>query len=69
MEVGIILGQDAYGQQKAIDYKIGTRSESVAVLTEFGWVITGHMKVKRGQKICHFASTEIAKMAENVYSW
>ena len=33
MEVGISLGQDAYELQKALDYKIGTRSQSVAVST------------------------------------
>ena len=34
MEVGIILSQDADEIQKALDYKIGTRSQPVAVLTE-----------------------------------
>ena len=36
MEVGIILGQDAYEIQRPLDYKIGTRSEPFAVLTELG---------------------------------
>ena len=31
MEVGIILGQDAYEIQRPLDYKIGTRSEPFAV--------------------------------------
>ena len=34
MEVGIILGQDAYELQLPLDNKIGTRSELFAVLTE-----------------------------------
>ena len=34
VEVGIILSQDADQLQKALDYKIGTRSQPVAVLTE-----------------------------------
>ena len=38
MEVCIILGQDAYELQRPLDYKIGTRSEPFAVLTELGWV-------------------------------
>ena len=33
IEVGIILGQDAYEIQRPLDYKIGTRSEPFAVLT------------------------------------
>ena len=36
MEVGIILGQDAYEIQRPLDYKTGTRSEPFAVLTELG---------------------------------
>ena len=40
MEVGIILGQDAYELQRPLDYKIGTRSETFAVLTELRWVVS-----------------------------
>ena len=58
MEVGIILGRDAYEIQRPLDYKIGTRSEPFAVLTELGWVISGH-----------FSSTENVKVAENIQSW
>ena len=36
MEVGIILVQDAYNLQRALDYKIGTQSEPFAVPTELG---------------------------------
>ena len=36
MEVDIILGQDDYELQHQLDYKIGTRSEPDAVLTELG---------------------------------
>ena len=49
MEVGIILGQDAFEIQKALEYKMGTQSEPVAVLTDLGWVVSGHMKGRRGQ--------------------
>ena len=66
METGIILGQNAYELQKASDYKIGTRSESVAVLAEKRWVVIGPIKAKRGQKVCHFASTEDKEMTENI---
>ena len=69
MEVGIILGQDAFELQKALDYKIGTRSQAVAVLTELGWVVSGPMKRKRGQNVCHFARTDDVRMAENIQSW
>ena len=69
MEVGIILGQDAYGLQRPLDYKIGTRSEPFAVLTELGWVVSGPMTGKRRQNVCHFAFTEDVKVAENIQTW
>ena len=69
MEVGIILCQDAYEQQRPLDYKIETQSESFAVLTELGWVVSGPMAGKRRQNVCHFAFTEDVKMAENIQTW
>ena len=69
MEVGIILGQDAFEIQRPLDFKIGTRSEPFAVLTELGWVVSGHMTGKKSQNVCHFASTEDVKVAENIQSW
>ena len=69
MELGIILGQDAYEIQRPLDYKIGTRSEPFAVLTELGWVVTGPMTGKQSQNICHFAFTEDVKVTENIQSW
>ena len=69
MEVGIILGQDAYEIQRPLDYKIGTRSEPFAVLTELGWVVSGPMTGKKRQNVCHFAFTEEVKVAENIQSW
>ena len=69
MEVGIILGQDAYELQRPLDYKIGTRSEPFAVLTELGWVVSGPMTGKRRQNVCHFAFTEEVKVAENIQTW
>ena len=69
MEVGIILGQDAYELQRSLDYKIGTRSESFAVLTELEWVISGLMTGKRRQNVCHFAFIEDVKVAENIQTW
>ena len=69
MEVDIILGQDAYEIQRPLDYKIGTRSEHFAVLTELGWVVSGPMTGKKSQNVCHFASTEDVKVAENIQSW
>ena len=68
MEVGIILGQDAYEIQRPLDYKIGTRSEPFAVLTELGWVVSGPMTGKKSQNICHFAFTEDVKVAEKIQS-
>ena len=68
-EVGIILGQDAYELQRPLDYKIGTRSEPFAVLTELGWVVSGPMTGKRRQNVCHFAFTEDVKVAENIQTW
>ena len=58
MEVGIILDQDAYNLQRALDYKFGTQSQPFAVLTELGWVVSGPMKGNRRQNVCHFVSTE-----------
>ena len=66
MEVGIILGQDAYELQNPLDYKIGTRSEPFAVLTELGWVVNGPMTGKKRRNVCHFAFTEDVKVAENI---
>ena len=69
MEVGIIHGQDAYEIQRPLDNKIGTRSEPFAVLTELGWVVSGAMTGKKSQNVCHSASTEDVKVAENIQSW
>ena len=69
MEVGIILGQDAYELQRPLDYKIGTRSEPFAVLTELGWVVSGPMTGKKRQNVCHCAFTEDVKVAENIQTW
>ena len=66
MEVGIILVQDAYELQRPLDYKIGTRSELLAVLTELGWVVSGHMTGKRRKNVCHFGFTDDVKVAENI---
>ena len=54
MEIGIIIGQDAYEIQRPLYYKIGTRNELLAVLTELGWVVSGPMTGKRRQNVCHF---------------
>ena len=69
MEVGIVLGQVAYEIQCPLDYKIGTRSEPFAVLTELEWVVSGPMTCNKSQSICHFAFTEHVKVAENIQSW
>ena len=69
MEVGIILGQDAFELQRPLDYKIGTRSEPFAVLTELRLVVSGPMTGKRRQNVCHFAFTEDLKVAENIQTW
>ena len=69
MDVGIILGQDAYELQRPLDYKIGTRCESFAVLTDLGWVVSGPMTGKRRQNVCYFAFTEDVKVAENIQKW
>ena len=69
MEVGIILGQDAYELQRPLDYQIGTRSEPFAVLTELGWVVSGPMTGKRRQNVCHFTFSEDVKVAENIQTW
>ena len=47
MEVGIFFGQDAYDLQRPLEYKMGTRNEPFAVLTELGWVVSGTMTGKR----------------------
>ena len=71
MEVGIILVQDTYELQRPLDYKIGTRSEPFAVLTELGWdrVVSRPMTGKRRQNVCHFAFTEDVKVAVNTQIW
>ena len=66
LDVGIILGQDAYELQRPLDYRIETRSEPFAVLTDLGWVVSGPMTGKRRQNFCHFAFTEDVKVAENI---
>ena len=52
-----------------MEYKIGTRCEPFAVLTELGWVVSGPMTGKKSQNVCQFASTEDVKVAENIQSW
>ena len=69
MEVGIILGQDVYELQRSLDYKLGTRSEPFAVLTDIRRVVGGPMMVKRRQYACLFAFTEDVKVAENIQTW
>ena len=69
MEVGIILGQDAYEIQRPLDDEIGARSELFAVSTELRWVVNGPMTGMKSQIVCHFASTEDVKVAENIQSW
>ena len=70
MEVGIILGQDAYELQRPLYYKIATRSEPFGVLTEVGWVVSsGLMSGRTIQNICHLAFTEDVKAAENIHTW
>ena len=68
MEVSIILGENLYELQRLLDYKIGTRSEPFALLTELGWTVRGPMTGKRGQNICHFSFTEV-KVAVNIKIW
>ena len=41
MEVGIIVGQDAYELQRPLEFKIKTRSEPFADLTEVVCVVSG----------------------------
>ena len=67
--MGIILGQDAYKIQRPLNYKIGTRREPFAVLTELGWVVSGPTTGKKSQNVCRFASTEDVKLAEKIKSW
>ena len=69
IEVGIILGQDAYELQRPLNYKIGTRSEPFAVLTELRWVVSRPMTGKRRQNVCPSACTEDEKEAENIQTW
>ena len=69
MEVGFILGQNAYELQRPLDYKIGTRSERFAILTELGWVVCGPMTDRRRENVSHFAFSEDVKVAENIQTW
>ena len=69
MDVGIIVGQNAYELQRPLHYKILTRSELFAVLTELGWVVSGPMTGKRKQNVCHFAFTEDVKVADIIQTW
>ena len=69
MEIGIILGQEAYELRRPLDYKIGTQSEPFAVLTELECVVSGLMMGKKRQNVCHFAFTEDVKVAENIQTW
>ena len=68
MEVGIILGQDAYEIQRPLDYKIGTQSGPFAVLTELGLLVSRPMTGKKSKNVCHFAFTDDVKVAENIQS-
>ena len=68
MEVGIILGKDAYEIQRPLEHKIGTRTEPFPVSTKLGWAVGGPMTGKKSQNACHFDSTEDVKVAENIQS-
>ena len=69
MEVGISLGQDAYEVQRPLEYKIGTRNEPFADLTELEWVVSGAMTGEKRQKVCLFAFTEDVNLAESIQTW
>ena len=69
MDVGVILGQDAYELPRPLDYRVGTPFETFAVLTELGWEVSGPMTGKRRQNFCHFAFTEDEKVAEKIRKW
>ena len=69
MDVGVILGQDAYELPRPLYYRIGTPFEPFAVLTELGWVVSGPMTGKRRQNGCHFAFKEDVKVAEKIRKW
>ena len=70
MEVGIILGQDAYEIERTTDYKIGTGSEELfADLTKIGWAVNGPLTGKKSQNFCQFSSREDVKVAKNIKSW
>ena len=47
MEVGSILGEDAYEVQRILEYALGTQSERFVVLTEQRWLVRGPMTGKR----------------------
>ena len=69
MEIGIILGQDVYDLQRPVDYRKGQASEPFAVLTKLGWVVSGPMTGRSNGNVCHSASAEDVKMAENIQKW
>ena len=54
MEVGIIVGQDANGLQRPPDYKCGKPDESVGVLSQLCWVVSGPMTKRYNEIFCHF---------------
>ena len=59
MEVGIILGQDAYELQRPLYYKIGTRSEPFVVLSELVWVVSGPMTGKEDKMFVILSSQKM----------
>ena len=66
MEIEIILVQDACELQRSLEYKIRTRSEPFAVLTELRGVVSGPLTGKIRKNICQFGLIEEVKVAENI---
>ena len=69
MEVGIILGQDAYEPQRPLDYKIGTQSEP---FSRSNRARMGSQWTHDGQKKTNFFSFRLRrgfKVAENRFQY
>ena len=62
MKIGIIMSKDASELQRPLDYKIGTISESFAVLLELGWSVSWP-RAANGDK------TFVILPSEEIWEW
>ena len=70
-EVKVILGQDCYHLQRAIDYRKCGNANSWAVRTELGWMLSGPLPQQETAKLAteSLVAAEKGPLANQVKTW